>query len=1016
MKRPQSTHLHQPSPNTSSSPTSVPLEQANRHLSSSATDSNQPPQTITTTIIATTHSSSSTPFAPLHIHQPAIPHCPAEYPLWHTPTPPALKKFCFDLNGVPTELVEVEQHESQICSPAPVNQTNDLLSSHSRKRPAPRDSIDSDDSARQMVADLTSAIPVNSDGKVSAHKRRIGGSHHGGQASEAFHIATETTAVLRKGAGLLRPPRVSSVQANRVPSVPLTPFPESQIAMYTAIVDTNTDELMTEDADVDLTNEVPNLPSPRLSPTTTMSHPVTAHPTTLHLLTSQFSSIPPADPQSPSARELEIVADRMLTLSPFPPEAMMVEQNSDSLVAPTQSVESSALIGNSLIASLTDIPHIISTFDTLPPQLKSYLLLHLLRRCPYPTLQFISSIILPTLKRDFLGLLPIELSYHVLEYLDVKSIGRCGAVGRQWQHVVDGEGAEIAVWKRRLVLEGWYDEAEVQSEMAVVRGRNALSKSSSNNSSSNATLRPPFKISKHVPEDNADPSSDDDFAMSLIPTSSRRNTFSEEQQSAMSNGAGSSGASGSSNNNNARGVLSSPNAVAMDMIEVKPRPVPQGVYKTLYARHHRLRKRWLAGQYRHVSFPGHGFNVVTCLQFDGDKVVSGSDDMSIHVYDTLTGACRKKLEGHEGGVWALQYWNNVLVSGSTDRTVRVWDMERGVCTHLFEGHTSTVRCLMIVTPTKSDETGEMSPSVPLIVTGSRDATLRVWRLPIPGTDAEYFPPNNSSPPADGNSDSAVANPYAVHVLQGHTNSVRAIAGHGNVLISGSYDCTVRMWDLTSGENVWVFRGHREKVYSVGYCQELKRAVSGSMDATVRIWCTRTGSSLHVLEGHTSLVGLLEISPQYLVSAAADSSLRVWSPITGKCLATLVGHAAAITCFHHDPKLNRIVSGSDGGVKVWELSSAGAGGPSRSTSSRSPPPVYGRLLRDLVTNVQGVWRVRMDERRLVCAVQKEQGRTFFEVLDFAEEAEGTVLSEAEDVTLPDVVTTNPPSATNSPAST
>ena len=154
-----------------------------------------------------------------------------------------------------------------------------------------------------------------------------------------------------------------------------------------------------------------------------------------------------------------------------------------------------------------------------------------------------------------------------------------------------------------------------------------------------------------------------------------------------------------------------------------------------------------------------------------------------------------------------------------------------------------------------------------------------------------------------------------------------------------------------------------------------------------------------------MVGLLEISPQYLVSAAADSSLRVWSPITGQCLATLAGHAAAITCFHHDPKLNRIVSGSDGGVKVWELSSCGPIGPSRSAATRNPLPQYGRLLRDLVTNVQGVWRVRMDERRLVCAVQKEQGRTFFEVLDFAEDADDGETSDAEDVSFPDTTTTN-----------
>ena len=57
---------------------------------------------------------------------------------------------------------------------------------------------------------------------------------------------------------------------------------------------------------------------------------------------------------------------------------------------------------------------------------------------------------------------------------------------------------------------------------------------------------------------------------------------------------------------------------------------------------------WFRGRYRHISFPGHGYNVVTCLQFDTDKIVSGSDDQSIHVYETGTGVLRRKMVGHEG--------------------------------------------------------------------------------------------------------------------------------------------------------------------------------------------------------------------------------------------------------------------------------------------------------------------------------------------------------------------------------
>lgn len=146
---------------------------------------------------------------------------------------------------------------------------------------------------------------------------------------------------------------------------------------------------------------------------------------------------------------------------------------------------------------------------------------------------------------------------------------------------------------------------------------------------------------------------------------------------------------------------------------------------------------------KHISFAGHGSSVITCLIFSRGRIVSASDDHSIHVYSPATGELLKSLEGHEGGVWAIAAYNDTLVSGSTDRTVRVWNLSTGRCTHIFRGHTSTVRCISIVVPEWMDVGGqggaitkEMWPKRPLIITGSRDHSLRVWNLPK--TDDEDY--------------------------------------------------------------------------------------------------------------------------------------------------------------------------------------------------------------------------------------------------------------------------------------
>ncbi len=356
---------------------------------------------------------------------------------------------------------------------------------------------------------------------------------------------------------------------------------------------------------------------------------------------------------------------------------------------------------------------------------------------------------------------------------------------------------------------------------------------------------------------------------------------------------------------------------------------------------------------QHIAFRAHDTHVVTCLQFDTDKILTGSDDNNINIYETRTGVLKAILTGHEGGVWALQYEGNTLVSGSTDRSVRVWNIAEARETQVFRGHTSTVRCLQIVMPVKIGENAEgkpiMTPKQPLIITGSRDSTLRVWKLPRP-EDPDLIQSENEADADDC--------PYFVRTLTGHQHSVRAIAAHADTLVSGSYDCTVRVWKISTGETIHRLQGHTAKVYSVVLDHDRNRCISGSMDNMVRIWDLHTGSLKYTLEGHTSLVGLLDLNCDKLVSAAADSTLRIWDPENGQCKATLSAHTGAITCFKHDGQ--KVISGSDRTLKLWNIKT-------------------GECIKDLLSDLSGVWQVKFNERRCVAAVQRD-GLTYIEVRD------------------------------------
>ena len=619
--------------------------------------------------------------------------------------------------------------------------------------------------------------------------------------------------------------------------------------------------------------------------------------------------------------------------------------------------------------SLLSLPAMVDTFEAMPEEMKSYLMYQFLRRCSKPVLHFVADVVNPALKCDFLRLLPVELCLSVIGNLDVKTLCRAAQVSKRWRQLID---SSEKIWKRlfdadnyilpegelpRAIREGWGWQSESKTE----DHEKDLSGFSTNPSDTD------FSVSSRM---YREPSGTSQFAPSQSGSVTPQTKRSKRKAKTRSKPA--------SRKHHKKLHLTSvdsidveddvildmassdgPYAAANAAAAAVPYPrigIPSlknlHLFKSIYMRHHIIRKTWMQDEVtpRHIAFRAHQRHVVTCLQFDADKILTGSDDSNINVYDTKTGALRAKLEGHEGGVWALQYEGNVLVSGSTDRTVRVWDIEKGKCTQVFQGHTSTVRCLQILmpTPVEGKTPEQMMPKQPLIITGSRDSNLRVWKLPKPG-DAPLF---QTGPAPDENADCK----YFVRTLAGHHHSVRAIAAHADTLVSGSYDCSVRVWKISTGETIHRLQGHTQKVYSVVLDNKRKRCISGSMDNLVKVWSLETGTVLFNLEGHSSLVGLLDLQQDRLVSAAADSTLRIWDPENGHCRSTLSAHTGAITCFQHDGQ--KVISGSDRTLKMWDVAT-------------------GDFVKDLLTDLSGVWQVKFNERRCVAAVQRNN-LTYIEV--------------------------------------
>ncbi|KAI8671673.1 F-box domain-containing protein [Fusarium keratoplasticum] len=311
-----------------------------------------------------------------------------------------------------------------------------------------------------------------------------------------------------------------------------------------------------------------------------------------------------------------------------------------------------------------------------------------------------------------------------------------------------------------------------------------------------------------------------------------------------------------------------------------PAIAPTNDWREIYRVKQQLTHRWKGGKASPVYLNGHKDSIY-CLQFDEHKIITGSRDKTIRVWDMHTLQCRLAIGPpeviHEPDMLLDEEGNptHFATGSDNERTAPSMPTLASFPTH----HKASILCLQY-----DDE---------ILVTGSSDSTCIVYNV-----KAGYRP---------------------IRQLRRHTAAVLDLAFDDKHIVTCSKDFSICVWERETGNLLKQLRGHSGPVNAVQ--MRANTIVSCSGDFRVKLWNIETGKNIREFTGHTKGLACSQFSEdgRYIASAGNDKVIRIWDANTGECLREMRAHENLVRSLHIDSVSGRLISGSyDTDIKVWDM--------------------------------------------------------------------------------------------------
>ncbi|KAJ4167946.1 U3 small nucleolar RNA-associated protein 13 [Fusarium falciforme] len=300
------------------------------------------------------------------------------------------------------------------------------------------------------------------------------------------------------------------------------------------------------------------------------------------------------------------------------------------------------------------------------------------------------------------------------------------------------------------------------------------------------------------------------------------------------------------------------------------------------------------------------------------------------------------LKGHDEIVISLDIdWSgHWIATGAKDNTAKLWRIDHAnnsyTCWATFSGHAESLGAVALPKGIPAESSAARSDPLnnppPFLITGSQDQTVKKWEIPRTAQQKGHKTGSR-----------------AVFTRKAHDKDINAINVHhsSQLFASASQDKTVKIWSVAEGEVQGILRGHKRGVWSVQFSPAQMPAIqgedgpvtgkgvvlTGSGDKTIKLWNLANYTCIRTFEGHSNSVlkvawlNMPSTQDQskrrvQFTSAGGDGLVKVWDANSGEAECTLDNHEDRVWAVAVHPENNTIVSGSgDSTVTFWKDTSS-----------------------------------------------------------------------------------------------